>query len=227
MAVRTRGKKRAASTAAADRSTPKFPYTVRPNALRKFLAEVPKRPKPTKVNRTLLASWSLAGGANESIIRVLKAVGLLAPSGEPTEIYTNFMREGTGPAVLGQKIREVYAPIFEATAAPYKESTDVLKNLFNIHSGGAPATIDLQIQTFKALCDNASFEVAAAAPFAPGAPQATSAKLGSTAGASFHIDLHIHLPERASSRDYQYIIQDIGRFLLGKETAATEPPRSD
>jgi hypothetical protein len=31
-----------------------------------------------------------------------------------------------------------------------------------------------------------------------------------------HIDLHIHLPENKSRRDYEAIIEDIGRYIYGK-----------
>jgi hypothetical protein len=212
---------------------PAFPYTTRPAALRKFLAEVPRRPKPAKVNGSLLASWGLGGGENMTITRVLKSLGLVAPSGEPTEAYTGFMREGTGPTVLGGLIRAKYAPLFGASLAPHKDPADSLRNLFNIHSSGAKGTIDYQIQTFKALCDYADLD-------APGARVAsvitgTSTPRGATPGgtpqdpagtAAIHIDLHIHLPEKASSRDYQYIIQDIARFIMGKDAGSGNTERT-
>lgn len=43
-----------------DASTkPVFPYSTRPNSLRKFLETVPKKPKPTKVNVETLRAWGL------------------------------------------------------------------------------------------------------------------------------------------------------------------------
>lgn len=204
-------------------TSPAFPYTTRPGALRKFLAEVPRRPRPAKINRELIASWGISNAeAASGIVRVLRDVGLTNSSNEPTDAYTAFMHAGTGPAVLGQKIREVYAPLFGAALEPHKESAAALKNLFNIHSGGAAATIELQIQTFKALCDYADFSAVAPTGSTPaaGAPLSSSTPSGGSvtgipAGglASIHIDLHIHLPENKSSREYQYIIQDIARFI--------------
>jgi len=139
------------------------------------------------------------------------------------------MREGTGPGVLGQLVRQTYAALFEAALQPCRESPENLRNLFNIHSGGR--TIDLQIQTFKALCDSSSFDGIPstgtsvkflgpdAAVGAPGVPGR------GVVGPPLHIDLHIHLPPGKTSRDYQYIIQDIARYLYG--AAGEEGERED
>jgi hypothetical protein len=206
---------------------PKFPYTTRPAALRKFLGEVPRRPRPAKVNQDLLASWEIRGNDATTVTRVLKALGLVSPSNEPSEAYSGFMHAGTGPAVLADRIRATYAPLFNAVLEPHKESHETLRNLFNIHSGGAPATIEYQIQTFKALCENADFSargVPAGTLLQQPVANAAAVNTGSSGGPvsasnvpTIHIDLHIHLPENKNSRDYQYIIQDIARFIYRYE----------
>jgi len=221
-----KGRRKATAARSSDqpssRTRPLFPYTTRPAGLRRFLQEVPNRPRPERVDRDLLRAWDLAGGENYTIIRVLKAIGLVDNSNQPTDRYTEFMHAGSGPAALGALIRQVYAPLFQASHAPHRDSDDSLRNLFNIHSTGAPTTMDLQIQTFKALCDYASFDAEAAPPLPPGQQPRTPPPGGATppppsGPAPFHIDLHIHLPENKSTRDYQYIIQDIARFIFGRE----------
>lgn len=203
---------------------PKFPYTVTPGALRTFLKQVPEKPRPTRINRQLLKSWGHGDTNAGSIIRVLKRLGLVASGNEPTPDYDAFMHAQTGPAVLGNKIKEVYAPLFNASKAPYKEPEPALRNLFNIHSGGSASTISYQIQTFKALCDHATFDAGGApttllAVSPAGAPgQSATGGSRSNGGGSptIHIDLHIHLPPDKSSREYQAMFEDIGRYLLGK-----------
>ena len=123
---------------------------------------------------------------------------------------------------MGSLIRESYAPLFAASLEPHRDAG--LRNLFNIHSGGG--TIDFQIQTFKALCDNANFTAPAGSPAASGAsaiseggPQGGGSTASGGAPPVIHIDLHIHLPENKTTRDYQYIIQDIAHFLYGQKGA--------
>ena len=201
---------------------PKFPYTNKPNSLRKFLEQIPKRPKPSKVNADTLKGWGLKDSNDYSIIRVLKALGLVGSNGEPTEAWTTFMTPEKGPAVLGQAVRRVWAPLFQLSHQPNKEGDEKLRNYFNIHSGGSETTIGLQIQTFKAACDYADLSAPGALPAGPsksppsGAPAAGPTSQGrGESGAAIHIDLHIHLPENKSRRDYEYMFEDIGKYILG------------
>jgi hypothetical protein len=209
-------KKQAKSTPATEA---KFPYTNRPASLRRMLKEIPQKPKPPKVNQELLKSWGFRDNNDYTNLRVLKSLGLLSPANEPTDVYTKFMSLGTGAQILGAEIRRVYAPLFAASHKPYDESAENLKNLFNIHSGGG--TIDLQIQTFKALCESATFDGATPAPItgagAGPTPAAGGASTTSAGGQPVvNINLHIHLPENKTRRDYETMIEDIGRYIFGR-----------
>src|ERR1700683_446145 len=110
------------------------------------------------------------------------------------------MKTGSGPATLGERIKDTYRVLFENSHAPQSEPEDELKKLFHIHSGGGPDSMRLQIQTFKALSEHASF----------GAMGVKDSKLSGVTGATgptpegnldsqrfppVQVDLHIHLPE--------------------------------
>jgi hypothetical protein len=105
--------------------------------------------------------------------------------------------------------------------------------LCHLHSGGGEKTINAQIQTFKALCGFASFNSQGsgvqggngqviASSSSVSTPSAFNNGCGANNGPTIHIDLHIHLPENKSSRDYKYIIEDIARFIYRHETSADE-----
>jgi hypothetical protein len=201
---------------------PKFPYTTKPSSLRRLLQEIPKKPKPPKFDRSLLKSWGFTDANDYSMIRVLKAIGLLGSNTEPSDLYSQYMRLDGGAAALAEPIKQIYEPLFHASHTPYKESNEKLQNLFNIHSGGGERALDQQIQTFKALCEYTSFENAVQAQQQP---SATSVSTGSgsvvppqpgAAAPAVHINVHIHLPENKSRRDYEAIIEDIGRYIFGR-----------
>jgi hypothetical protein len=206
-------------------SEPKFPYTPAPNSLRKFLKQVPDKPKPPKVTNELLKGWGLTSSNDRYIIGILKKLDFLDASGTPTQNYESFMFKGTGPATMGAQLRRVYGPLFQASHRPHEDGQEDLKRLFHIHSGGSEGTINLQIQTFKALCEFASFEPQLAASQLVANGQATHAAAGAapipaTVGGgipTIHIDLHIHLPENKTTRDYEAIIQDIARYIYKQE----------
>ena len=205
----------------------KFPYTTKPASLRRLLKEIPKKPKPPKFDRDLLRSWGFGDSNDQTMLRVLKAVGLLNDRNEPTEIYSSFMNIDLGAKVLGPEIRRLYSPLFNASLAPYQESNEKLQNLFNIHSGGGDRSLEYQIQTFKALCENAVFDqglASAATSSLAGAAdtsgRAATGALGASSLPAVHINLHIHLPDNKTRRDYEDIIEDIGRYVFGRDTGA-------
>ena len=202
-------------------TTPKFPYTTKPGSLRRLLKEIPRKPRPPKFDGQLLRSWGFADQNDMSLIRVLKSVNLLNEKSEPTDRYAQFMNLDGGGRILGPEIRRVYEPLFQASHTPYTESNEKLKNLFNIHSGGGDRTLDHQIQTFKALSENASFDLPANTGAVEGIPAQNGSPIGpkfneAGIGAAININLHIHLPENKGRRDYENIIEDIGRFIFGR-----------
>ncbi len=213
------GKKPPASGKA--QTEPKFPYTTKPSSLRRLLQEIPKKPKPPKFDKGLLRAWGFSDANDYSMIRVMKAVGLLDSNNQPTELYAQYMQLDGGAATLAEPIKKTYEPLFQASHTPYKESNEKLQNLFNIHSGGGERALDQQIQTFKALCEYASFDGGTQAPppllAKMGTLQPPSVHTGTPgAEAAVHINLHIHLPENKTRRDYEAIIEDIGRYIFGR-----------
>src|SRR6266571_5051171 len=79
---------------------PKFPYTTKPSSLRRLLKEIPTKPKPPRFDKELLRSWGFTDANDYSMLRVLKAVGVLNDKNEPTDIYSKFMQLDGGAAAL-------------------------------------------------------------------------------------------------------------------------------
>lgn len=200
----------------------KFPYTTKPSSLRRLLQAIPKKPKPPKFDKNTLRSWGFTDANDYSMLRVLKAVGLLGEKNEPTQLYEKYMDLSSGPAVLADPIKRLYQPLFVASHEPFKEPAEKLQNLFNIHSGGGDRSLDQQIQTFKALCENADFGQSGKPPIRkehiPGENDNGSNSTLQTNVAGIHINLHIHLPENKSPRDYERIIEDIGHYIFQRPT---------
>jgi len=176
------------------------------------------------MTRDTLKSWNVSSSGNSgTIISVMKKIRLLNDGGTPTDAYVEFMKASTGPAVLATKVRETYRVLFENSNAPQSESPENLKSLFNIHTGGGEDAMRLQMQTFKILTEFSNFTDA------PPANSRTDSQGGNGGGGEqgrhnanqqmppVQIDLHIHLPENKSTRDYEAIIQDIAKYIYGRE----------
>jgi hypothetical protein len=208
------------STKSDSSGKPAFPYTTEPKALRRLLAEIPKRPKPPKMTFETLKSWGVSKNTNsKTAIGVLKKIGLLGENAVPNGTYVEFMMTGTGPAVLAERLRATYKALFDNSLAPQTEPDEELKKLFHIHTGGGDDVMRLQIQTFKALADFANFDH----------KTGTGTKTPPAAGAGkgndnpelnlppVQVALHIHLPENKTTRDYEAIIQDIAKYIYGRK----------
>lgn len=193
--------------------SPRFPYCTVPNSLRKFLEMIPLKPKPPKVIGATLKVWGLKNTNDQTILRVLKKLGLLSPAGEPTAHYTEFMKKETGPAVLGERIKAVYETLFQNVKNPEKATTEELTNFFNINSGGGEKTIRFQIDTFKALAAHATFDDVSQLGQSSTSTGDDNGARKSTNEPVLRIDLHIHLPENKSKADYDAIIESIANRL--------------
>lgn len=138
-------------------------------------------------------------------------------NGEPQQAYAAFMEAPPkGPRALGTRVKEAYKDLFESSHEPHKNQSD-LTTFFKIHGGGSARTIEYQIRTFKALSEYADF--AGSSDLSSAGKEDSGAGVGSGSGAglpSVKIDLHIHLPENKTARDYESIIQDIAKYIYGR-----------
>jgi hypothetical protein len=202
---------------------PKYPYTLTPSSLRRFLDQVPTKPKPEKVTAPTLKAWGFKNTNDQSILRVLKALELLGSAGEPTTSYIEYMSRDKGPAALGRQIRKVYGALFTHVANPANAGQEELKNFFNTYGGGGERIVQLQIQTFKALAEHATFGASDPLDQAeeddeqqPGLGQQTK-RLRRGSDAAVRIDLHIHLPENKTKADYDSILESIAKHIYKQD----------
>ncbi len=193
---------------------PKFPYSTKSNSLRKFLELIPNKPRPPKITNNTLKGWGFKDANDVSMLRVLKALQLLSPAGEPTDFYADFMRKDIGSGVLGKQIKIVYEKLFQNVINPEGASSEDIQNFFNIHSGGSEKTIKYQIDTFKALASYASFDnTEISTKEFESSLKKNSDKGYSKQESDVRFDLHIHLPEGGSKTDYESIIENIAKHL--------------
>lgn len=211
-------KKESSSNAAY--GTPKYPYASTPSSLGRFLSMVPNKPKPEKVNSATIKAWGFKNTNDQSIIRVLKTIDLVSPGGEPTKSYEEFMQPGKGPAALGRQIKQVYPTLFSTVLNPGTAPHDELKSFFNTYGGGSEKVVQLQIQTFKAMAQYATFGASDPLEQEDAVPgdnfSGEQNHRNGSSNPTIRIDLHIHLPENKTKADYDSILEGIAKHIYGK-----------
>ncbi|MGB7434389.1 MAG: DUF5343 domain-containing protein [Candidatus Acidiferrum sp.] len=198
-----------------------FTYTSVPNSLRQFLKGVPNRGIPPKVSGKHLKSIGLKESNDQSIIRVLKFVGLLNSDGSPSEIYKGFRDKSRGPNLLAQQILKAYKDLFDTYPDAQAQSDENLRNFFTGKTDLGKAAIGFTVSTFKVLCEFGDFSDSkgplasgsSAGHSALGAGSGGGAGAGSGSGPAVHINLQIHLPEATDPATYDAIFAAINRHL--------------
>lgn len=114
---------------------------------------------PKKFTVAFLQGLGFAGNADRLIIGVLKSIGFLSASGEPTQRYYSFLDQTQGARVLAEGIREAYEDLFQVNTKAYDLSNVEIKNKLKTLTQGqfSDSVLDKMSSTFKALSSLAEF----------------------------------------------------------------------
>src|SRR5438105_3530486 len=78
-----------------------------------MLASVQKAQAPKQFTINFLQSLGFTSSADRLVVGVLKALGFLTDSGNPTKTYHEFLDESQSRAVMAEAIRNAYADLFQ------------------------------------------------------------------------------------------------------------------
>src|SRR4051794_17261240 len=78
-----------------------------------ILAAIQGAQAPPRFTQKFLESLGFTATADRLVIAVLKAVGLLAETGEPTPRYHEFLDRTRSKAVLAEGVRSAYSDLFQ------------------------------------------------------------------------------------------------------------------
>jgi hypothetical protein len=130
-------------------------YTVVPNNLEKLLTQIPSLGTPEKANSTWLGTIGMRGGNDRSMLRVLKALGAVAPDGTPTDLW-KALRAKDRPKV-GAAIKAMYADLWSVYPDADQKDTEALTSFFRSTTELGDEAQKLSVRTFKVLCGFGDF----------------------------------------------------------------------
>jgi hypothetical protein len=198
-------------------------YTTAPSTLKKVLSEIPSLGTPKKANSSWLASIGHGGGNNQSVLRVLKNVGLIAADGSPSEIWPAF--KGGDKQALAEGIRAGYRELFAIYSDAYQKDAEALRSFFRANTGLAEKAQQLCVQTFQNLCNAAEFTEARRAPIPSGpATELAEASQGSPrsegmsrggSGVDLVVNIQLQLPPSADGEVYDKLFEAMAKHLRG------------
>lgn len=197
-----------------------FPYTPVPTKLRDFfehvqMAGVPRR----KVTQKYLQSVGFKSKNDRTLLPVLKALGFLDSTGNPTDSWKAYRNRDEAPAVMASAVTSTYADLFETYPDAHRKDTEALRNFFVSRTDVADATLARMVQTFKTLCELAEFEAApgeeeptpaAAVGAEPTAKEAPTA----AGGLTLNVNIELHLPATDDAAVYEKLFAALKKHVL-------------
>lgn len=178
---------------------------------------------PDHVTNQLLKDWGFASSNDRAFIPLLKALGFLTPSGQPTQRYHDYRDHSRSKVVMGQALRDAYHDLFLITANPKESDREAIKGKFKSYHNASDNTSANMASTFYGLLKLADLSEAKKTeeksvggdnvtptpiPLPPLEEQARELV------PSFHYNIQIHLPATKDTEVYNAIFKSLREHFV-------------
>ena len=188
---------------------------------------------PERFTNKFLEDLGYKSSNDRLITGVLKSLGLLSDTGEPTQRYYDFLDQTQSKKIIAIGIQEAYEDLFNLNKDAQNLSQEEVKNKLRTLTQGQKGdkVIENMARTFRTLCDYADWSNASTQPKLK--PEATTnteqenpvaevhrsgnAYISSVTpinGLGLHYNIQIHLPETTNMAVYDAIFQSLKKHLL-------------
>jgi hypothetical protein len=198
-----------------------FPYATSQPGLKGILEGVPGWGTTKKVDGTWLAGVGFRGGTAAQSLSVLRAVGIVASNGEPTELWTALRTKDRVTFAAG--IRKHYADLFATFPDAHRKDTEALLGFVRSKTSYGEAAQKRAVATFKTLCEFGDFD--AEAPDdgddadvevkTKGKGVKAKAPQAAGGGVALTVNLQLQLPESADGDVYEKLFAAMAKHLKG------------
>ncbi len=186
---------------------------------------------PERFTNKFLEDLGFKSSNDRLIMGVLKGLGFLNETGEPTQRYYNFLDQTQSKRILANGIQEAYEDLFNLRRDAQNMSQEEVKNKLKTLTQGQKGekVVELMAKTFKTLCDYAEWSEAEnvvkkneSEVIDESMPEVTQIALGNVTmpietkqnALGLCYNIQIHLPETTNMAVYDAIFQSIKKHLM-------------
>jgi hypothetical protein len=179
---------------------------------------------PSKFTQAFLETLGFTSKSDRLIINLLKAVGFLNASGEPTDRYFRYLDPTQSKQVLAEGVRDAYGDLFAIKTDAHALSRTELKGKLKVlqQGKGSDSVLDKMAMTFEALSKQADFSGARPALLTPQDPeQGESGAAAVTAPVQDALQLNglvyniqLHLPDSRDPAVYDALFKSLRAHLV-------------
>lgn len=187
---------------------------------------------PDRFTNKFLEDLGYKSSNDRLVVGVLKALGLLTETGEPTQRYYSFLDQTQSKKIVAIGIQEAYEDLFNIKRDAQNMTQEEVKNKLKTLTQGSKGdkVIDNMARTFKTLCDYADWNVItntsegdlsdieidntdlSNSTKGPSKSYNSSSTISNGLGLNYNIQ--IHLPETTNMAVYDAIFQSIKNHLM-------------
>ena len=203
---------------------PEFPYVLTSSKSSRLFAEIRDRGVPPKVTRAWLEAAGFKSKNDRAFVGMLKFLGVISSSGEPTELY-NRLRVPDWPGHLGDLIRASYSDIFsDYENAQLRTKQQIVDQMRTIDSSASSNVLELKATTFGHLCGLAQFsegtsssgEVQVAEPVTPegGHSGTMQVKRGEpNSHLTVNVNISLEIPAVEDQKVYDALFESMAKHI--------------
>ena len=179
---------------------------------------------PERFTNKFLEHSGYKSSNDRLITGVLKALGLLGETGEPTQRYYDFLDQTQSKKILAVGIQEAYEDLFNLNKDAQNLSQDEVKNKLKTLTQGQKGdrVIENMARTFKTLCDYADWSENLDSQSSEEEVQHQDSvkeenvhpSIEKTGEFGLHYNIQIHLPETTNMAVYDAIFQSLKKHLM-------------
>jgi hypothetical protein len=126
-------------------------YVVAVSRFPDFFARIRDGQAPDQVTNQLLKDWGFSSSNDRAFIPLLKSLGFLSPTGQPTPRYHEYRDHSRSKKVMADALREAYRDLFLITANPKESDREAIKGKFKSYHNASDNAASNMTATFYAL----------------------------------------------------------------------------
>jgi len=129
-----------------------YQYCTVINKIKPFFEKIQDIGKPEKVSQKWLASIGFKSTNDRKIVSVLKSIGFIDGSGNPTDRWKRYKNKSKSKKVMAEGLNDGYSELFKMYPDAGNRSREELYNFFSEKMGAGKQVVDKTVSTFLELC---------------------------------------------------------------------------
>lgn len=196
-----------------------YPYMLSNNKIAPIITKIQQAARPAKFTIEVLRNLGFTSTNDRAVVPLLKKLGFLMDDGTPTALYDQLKDSTSTQTILATQIKTLYADLYAINTEIHKAPEADVKGAISRVTGKDAEGVARIYNTFKALCNIATFDVVPTPVVVEEKEEASQTPAATVPvtmprANEFHYNIQIHLPATNDISVYNAIFKSLKDNLL-------------